>query len=162
MLGPMQFLMWATIPDRVWYALYCLERDAKGDLPAVSHLEAREGLSNGIIMKLAKDKRPNPGVETIERVARALSCDFTWLATGQGQAPAPSPAWPIPVRPGSAADQAERARRSPSVATDNSNPALPSASPVADSFVEMSEPDGKRIKKARVLRNADKANKKAL
>lgn len=92
--------MFQSLGHRVWHAYYCLPRDAKGAPPKQRKLEKPKnpnGPSNGALGKLMKGKLKDPGIRTLEIVAKVLECDLMWLQTGNG--PAPTSADQIPRYP---------------------------------------------------------------
>lgn len=87
-----------SLADRVWFALHCLPRDAKGRPPASTVLEASQGLARGLIGKLTGERQRELRGPTLMRLAQALQVSTEWLLEGRG--PIPVPTGPVPARPG--------------------------------------------------------------
>lgn len=87
-----------SIADRVWYALHCLSRDEQGRPPPPTVLEARHGLSRGLIGKLIGERQREVRGPTLMRLAQALHVSTEWLLEGRGLMPTPTGI--VPSRPG--------------------------------------------------------------
>lgn len=92
-----------SLADRIWYALHCLPRDPNGRPPASTVLEARHGLSRGLIGKLIGERQREVRGPTLLRLAQALHVGTEWLLEGRGAMPAPTGL--VPPRPGLPASQ---------------------------------------------------------
>lgn len=76
-----------TLAHRAHWALWCLERDARGDPPAISAVEAAAGTGNAILHKILKGATKRPTWETLRKLAPQLGTSPEWLMFDEGPAP---------------------------------------------------------------------------
>lgn len=75
-----------TIGERLRYAHSLYPSASSFSLRDVDRL-CVPALGLGHTRQIADDAIKDPGVSTIDRLARVLGCSFEWLGTGRGKAP---------------------------------------------------------------------------
>jgi DNA-binding Xre family transcriptional regulator len=83
--------------ERAWWAYQCLPKDGFGRPPSFRGLEESVGLTNNQLRRLIWDEYKRPGLEQLEKFAKALNTTPEWLQFERGEGPKAS--WHIPLRP---------------------------------------------------------------
>lgn len=77
-----------SLADRMWWAWHCLPREGRwAKPPERKGLEAKYGLSNGVLARLFKGEQKTVSSDTLPKIAAALNVSADWLTTGKGEPP---------------------------------------------------------------------------
>lgn len=76
-----------TLAHRAHWALWCLERDARGQPPAVAAIENAADIGNAVLHKILKGTTKSPTWETLRKLAPHLNASPEWLMFDEGDAP---------------------------------------------------------------------------
>jgi transcriptional regulator with XRE-family HTH domain len=72
---------------RAWWAYQCLPKDRMGHAPKFRELERAAGLTNNQLRRLIWDEYKRPGLEQLEKFAKALNTTAEWLQFERGEGP---------------------------------------------------------------------------
>jgi hypothetical protein len=83
--------------ERAWFAYNALERDERGELPAIRAIERQHGVPHNSLNKFIQGRLTRPGPIVMQSIANALQTSVEWLTLERGEGPVTR--WPIPAYP---------------------------------------------------------------